>query len=61
MLSMLLYFLVFLALPHDLWDFSSPTGNWTQALDSESAESNHCAAREFPGLVFLFCPCSLLI
>lgn len=54
MLSMLLFgFLVFLALPHDL-DFSSPTGNWTQALDSESAESNHCAAQGISDLCFYF-------
>ena len=44
---------VFLATLHSLWDFSSPTRNLTQAFGSESANSNHWTAREFPVLLLL--------
>ena len=32
-------FFFFLAAPHGLWDLSSPTRDWTQALGIDSAES----------------------
>ena len=33
------FFLFVLATPHGLWDLNSLTRDWTQALDSENAES----------------------
>ena len=44
----ILIFFKILVMLHGLWDSSSPTRGWTQALGSESMESKHWMAREFP-------------
>ena len=37
-----------------LWGLSYPTRDWTQALISESTESNHWMARQLPTSIFFF-------
>ena len=45
-------FFIFLAMPHGLWDLSSPTRDRTQAPAVKVLSPNHWTAREFPPLKF---------
>ena len=46
--------LLFLTTLHGLWDLSSPTRGWTQALGSESADPNHWTVREVLLICFMW-------
>ena len=47
-LSFFLFFVFFLATPCSLWDLSSPTRDWTQAMEVKVPSPNHWTVREFP-------------
>ena len=46
------FFLFFLISPCSLWDVSSLTRDWTQALAVKVLRPNHWTARGYPGLLF---------
>ena len=43
----LTFFLIFLAMPHSLWDLSFTTRDWTWALALKVQSPNHWTSREF--------------
>lgn len=43
-----------LATPHSLWEFSSPTRDWTGPSAVRGHTSNHWASREFPVMFILY-------
>ena len=47
----LFYYFIFLATPRGLWDLSSPTRDWTQALAVRARSPNHWTTREFPSFI----------
>ena len=47
-----LFMFYFLAMPHALWDLSSPTKDGTHASALEVHSLNHWIARQVPGVVY---------